>query len=101
VQQQQANLQLPWHTQQQQHNLQQQQQRLDTEVLEEQHVPGVGRFTATKGGRVRVRFEDRTILNLAAGGDSAELVMSDGSRQSVATGNPMGVEEYVQVRTVH
>jgi hypothetical protein len=47
-----------------------------------------------------VRFEDRTILNLAADGDSAELVMSNGSRQSVATANPMGVEEYVQVRNL-
>jgi hypothetical protein len=97
-----AHLQLPWHPQQQtqQQNLQQQQQLslISTEMFEEQQVPGVGRFTATRDGRVRVRFEDRTILSLAADGASAELVMRDGSRRTVAAANPMGVEVYVQVR---
>lgn len=68
------------------------------EVVEEQQVAGVGRFVATADGRVRVLFEDRTILNLSADGSSASLVLRDGSRRQVPNGKPLGLEEYVQVR---
>jgi hypothetical protein len=39
--------------------IQQMLQPLSTEVVEEQQVPGIGRFIATADGRVKVLFEDR------------------------------------------
>lgn len=79
--------------------------QLSMDVVEDQEVPGVGHFTAYADGRVRVVFEDRTILSLttaaAAGGGSGvqqvQLILPDGSKQQVAASRPVGVEQYVQV----
>lgn len=76
---------------------QQQQQQLSLEVVEDQDVPDVGRFTAYADGRVRVLFADRTILTLDAGRERAQLILPDGSKREVSASKPVGVEEYVQV----
>lgn len=83
--------------QQQQRRRRQVEGGLSLEVIEEQDVPDMGRFTAYADGRVRVLFADRTILSLDAGWVQARLIMPDGSRQEVSVSRPLGVEEYVQV----
>lgn len=80
---------------------QQQQQQLSLDVLEDQDVPDVGRFTAYADGRVRVLFADRTILSLDTDRAQAKLIMPDGSKQEVPVSRPLGVEEYVQVGYMH
>lgn len=79
------------------HQQQQQQLELSTDILEQQDVPGLGSFTAYADDRIRVLFADRTILSLAAGHSVADLVMPDGSLRTVPTAKPLGAEEYVQV----
>ena len=49
-------------------------------VLQEAAVPGVGRFQAFADGRVRVAFQDRTILERAADGAACSALLPDGSR---------------------
>lgn len=79
--------------------LQQQQQQpgLSLQVVEQQEVPELGCFTVYADGRVRVVFADRTILSLDPARTAAGLILPDGSRQLVAAGNPVGLEQYVQV----
>lgn len=74
------------------------QQACSDDVVEQQVVPGVGRFVATADGRMRALFDDRTILHMPPGGATARLVMPDGRAREVAADNPVGVEQYVQVR---
>lgn len=75
----------------------QQQVACSSDVVEEQDVPGVGRFVATADGRVRALFADRTILHMPPGSATARLVLPDGSAAEVGADNPVGVEQYVQV----
>eukprot|EP00775_Hariotina_reticulata_P002741 gene2740-3036_t len=71
-------------------------QPLSTDVVEEQEVPGLGRFVATADGRVKVLFDDRTILNLSVDGSSCRLLLRDGTQREVLSNCPVGVEQYVQ-----
>ncbi|GFR40516.1 hypothetical protein Agub_g1085, partial [Astrephomene gubernaculifera] len=66
-----------------------------TAVLEESCVAGHGQFTAYQDGRVRVCFEDRTILHMSASHSHAKVVLPDGRGVVVAVANPVGVEPYV------
>lgn len=52
-------------------SIQQMLQPLSTEVVEEQQVPGIGRFIATADGRVKVLFEDRWVVGRSPSASSS------------------------------
>jgi len=56
-----------------------------------------GVFTAYEDGRVRVRFSDRTILNMDQTQEKCELVLANGKTVCVRCHCPCGVETYVQM----
>lgn len=69
---------------------------MSTTIVEESVVPGHGQFTAYEDGRVRVCFDDRTILHMCALQSHCKLVLPDGSMVVVAVTNPVGVKSYVE-----
>ncbi|KAI8464254.1 MAG: hypothetical protein J3K34DRAFT_526346 [Monoraphidium minutum] len=69
---------------------------ISNEILEDQRVEGVGSFRAYADGRVRVLFEDRTILNLGPDHAQIRLVLPDGSAAAVSAANPVGAEGYAR-----
>ncbi|KAF5833456.1 hypothetical protein DUNSADRAFT_10246 [Dunaliella salina] len=67
-------------------------------VLEHAEVPGQGTFSAYEDGRVRAMFADRTILHLNAAQSHCKAFLPDGASLLVSTDNPVGIEQYMQVR---
>lgn len=66
------------------------------EQVHEQHgVQGVGNFTAFQDGSVHVAFEDRALLYMQPGCAHCNVINPEGQKVSVATANPLGVEQYV------
>jgi hypothetical protein len=72
---------------------------VSADVVEQQEVEGVGRFTAYADGRVRAVFADRTILGLGPDRAAASLILPDGRRREVPVAALAGsaLEGYVQV----
>ncbi|GIL73336.1 hypothetical protein Vretimale_4900 [Volvox reticuliferus] len=68
---------------------------VSTAVVEESSVPGFGQFTAYEDGRVRICFDDRTILHMSASQSHSKVVLPDGRAVVVTLTNPVGVEPYV------
>jgi hypothetical protein len=71
--------------------------QLSLQMVEEQEVPGLGCFSAYADGRVRVVFEDRTLLGLDGCRSTVSVTLPDGSVHRVATRAPLGLQRYVQV----
>lgn len=69
---------------------------VSSSILEEHHVENLGTFTAYEDGRVRVRFTDRTLLNMDATHTLCSLILPNGHCIKVATEQPVGVEQYVE-----
>lgn len=68
-----------------------------SDVVQEQHsAAGHGTFSYFTDGRVKVMFEDRTLLEMDARRDMCRLILPDGSRASVRVACPVGVEGYVR-----
>lgn len=65
-------------------------------VLEEHRADGLGTFTAYEDGRVRVCFDDRTLLNMDASRSNCSIILSTGKQISVRVDMPIGVEFYVE-----
>lgn len=57
---------------------------LSSTVHARQTVRGVGVFTAFEDGRVRVRFNDRTIVSVDRWHRAADVLHRDGSRGAVS-----------------
>ena len=57
---------------------------LSSEVHKRQSVSGVGVFTAFEDGRVRVRFNDRTLVSIDRWHCNAEVLQQDGTRVTVS-----------------
>ena len=66
-----------------------------TIVVREERVPGLGRFTAFEDGRVRLLHVDRTIIEIDAECEFADMIARDGSIHKVRVACPVGVERYL------
>ena len=64
-------------------------------IVEDDNIPGEGHFTAYQDGRLRVCFEDRTILHMNSEGTLCKLLLPDGASVLVSISQPVGVEAYV------
>lgn len=69
--------------------------QLSATVLTRVEVPREGAFSAYADGRVRVQFRDRTLLELDAARETADVILPDGSRQVVRCAAPVGCGRYV------
>jgi len=67
----------------------------DADVAEHTSGEGKGDFTLYKDGRCRVKYHDRTILELSRDGEHAKVLSGRGETVVVRTRNPMAWIDYV------